>query len=222
MSELIGIREAARRLGVSDTAVHKAIKAGRVVIAGRTEGSNRPLLAWPAASEDWQRNSDVLKRTHIGGTGKSPRRSTYDKGAPPAVPLPTREETLNPPPAPAPTARAATKNVAAAEEDADDIPAPAPAAAGPSLAQSRAIREVYAARLAKLEYEKAVGKVIEADAVKLQAFKIARSVRDALLNLPDRVSAELAAEVDPVRVHLRLSAEIRKALESLSAAVVAS
>lgn len=209
MSELIGIREAARRLGVSDTAVHKAIKAGRVTVAGRTEASNRPLVAWPAVSEDWARNSDVLKRTHVGGTGKSPRRASYDAKPAPVAPLPTREQTLNPDvEQPLPAA------------GSEDIQAPAPAATGPSLAQSRAIREVYTARLAKLEYEKAVGKVIEADAVKLQAFKIARAVRDAMLNLPDRVASELAAENDAVRVHLRLSSEIRKALEGLSAAVV--
>jgi hypothetical protein len=51
-----------------------AIKAGRVTIAGRTESSQRPLVAWPQAQSDWLANSDSSKRSHVGSTG-SPRRS---------------------------------------------------------------------------------------------------------------------------------------------------
>lgn len=200
MSELIGIREAARRLGVSDTAVHKAIKAGRAHIAGRHPTNNRPLVAWPDIEADWHRNSDPTKRTHVGPQGGSPKRAGYGGNEPPARPMPTAAQVVS--------------------GQAEDPGASAAAAvsAAPSLAQSRAVREAYQARLAKLEYEKAIGKVIDADAVKVDAFKVARQVRDGLLNIPDRVAAELAAEMDPGRVHDRLYREIRTALSALAAA----
>ena len=45
---------------------------------------------------------------------------------------------------------------------------------------------------------------------------LARTVRDGLLNLPDRVAHELAHETDPSAVHLRLSSEIRAVLTALA------
>lgn len=87
---------------------------------------------------------------------------------------------------------------------------------GPSYAQSRAIREAYAARLAKLEYEEKTEKLIPVDKVKVDAFKLARTVRDAILNIPDRISNELASYGnDPARIHERLTQELILALEEL-------
>jgi hypothetical protein len=181
MSELIGIREAARRLGVSDTAVHKAIKVGRASIAGWHPTSGRRLVSWPEVEQDWHANSDASKRTHVGPQGGSTSRERYKGNVVPAKPLPT------------------------ANMDVE----------GPSLAQSRALREGYMAQLAKLEYEHEIGKVIDADEVKREAFRAARQVRDSLLNLPDRLAAELAAESNQFKVHQRLVKEIRRALEEL-------
>ena len=45
--------------------------------------------------------------------------------------------------------------------------------------------------------------------------RTARQVRDSLLNLPDRLAAELAAETNQFKVHQRLVKEIRRALEEL-------
>ena len=198
MSELIGIREAARRLGVSDTAVHKAIKAGRVTIAGRTERSQRPLVAWPQTQADWLANSDTSKRSHVGSRG-SPRREADPV---PDVKLATSGK---PDEAPAPPESAAVGG--------DDLPG---RSGGPSYAQSRAIREAYQARLAKLEFEERSGRMADVSKVKAEAFKVARTVRDGLLNLPDRIAHELAHETDPAKVHARLSDEIRIVLGGLS------
>jgi hypothetical protein len=51
--------------------------------------------------------------------------------------------------------------------------------------------------------------------VKRESFRTARQVRDSLLNLPDRLAAELAAETNQFKVHQRLVKEIRRALEEL-------
>jgi hypothetical protein len=197
MSELIGIREAARRLGVSDTAVHKAIKAGRVRIAGRTEKSDRPLVAWPQAQADWLANSDGSKRSHVGSQG-SPVRAADPA---PQVQLPTSgkpDEVAEP---------------MATIVGGDALPG---RGTGPSYAQSRAVREAYQARLAKLDFEQRSGKLVEVDKVKAAAFRTARAVRDGMLNLPDRVAHELAHETNPAAVHARLSNEIRTILEALA------
>lgn len=74
----------------------------------------------------------------------------------------------------------------------------------------------YRAELARIDFEEAQGKLINAERVKRQAFKVARATRDAMLNIPDRVAAELAAEKDQFLVHKRLTDEIRMALEGLS------
>lgn len=89
-------------------------------------------------------------------------------------------------------------------------------AAAPSYNRSRAFREAYNARIAKLEYEERVGTLVNADEVRAEAFKLARSVRDSLLNIPDRLAAVLAGESDARHIHMLLTDEIRKALEGLT------
>ncbi len=60
------------------------------------------------------------------------------------------------------------------------------------------------------------GELVSAAAAERAAFDCARTVKEALLNLPDRLAAELAGESDPRRVHERLEQEVRSALESLA------
>lgn len=84
-----------------------------------------------------------------------------------------------------------------------------------TYAEARAQHERFKARLAQLELEQREGKLVEADAVRRESFRVARIVRDALLNLPDRVAGELAAETNQFKVHQRLVQEIRRALEDL-------
>jgi hypothetical protein len=63
------------------------------------------------------------------------------------------------------------------------------------------------------------GELLESAVVHRKAFECARQIRDQLFNIPDRVAAELAAETNAVKVHARLSAEIRDALEGLADAL---
>lgn len=83
-----------------------------------------------------------------------------------------------------------------------------------SYAASRAKREAYEAELARLKFEQQAGTLVEAEAVKKEAFKIGRTIRDGLLNIPDRVSAELVGQEDSFVIHRRLLEEIRKVLEN--------
>lgn len=203
MTELIGIREASRRIGVSDTAVHKAIRAGRVKIAGRTPVSGRPLVAWPQVLEDWKSNSDAMKRSHVGPRGATSKPAVLgvsgDGGdaAPPSRP-----------------ARAAAAAPLADVPEAPQTPAPG---GGPSYAQSRAAREAYAAALLKLELQEKRGQLVSVDMVKTEAFKAHRRIRDAMLNIPDRCSNRLSTMSDAGEVHAYLLTEINAALRLLAA-----
>jgi hypothetical protein len=81
---------------------------------------------------------------------------------------------------------------------------------------SRAKSEHFRSELARLDLEIKEEQLVEASRVELEAFSAARAVRDALGNIPDRVSNQLAAETDPVAIHQLLAKEIRRALETLT------
>lgn len=107
--------------------------------------------------------------------------------------------------------REATQSAAAVDPPDDHVDDDQPI----TYAEARAQHERFKARLAQLELEQREGKLVEADAVKRESFRAARLVRDALLNLPDRIAAELANETNQFKVHQRLVSEIRRALEDL-------
>tara|TARA_A200000113_G_scaffold146040_1_gene131380 strand:- start:650 stop:1153 length:504 start_codon:yes stop_codon:yes gene_type:complete len=92
-------------------------------------------------------------------------------------------------------------------------------APAPSMAQARAVREMYAARLTQLEFEERSGLLCKVEDVKLSAFQSARLTRDAMLNIPARVVNEITALVgglDAEKSHailLILQREIHSALE---------
>jgi hypothetical protein len=84
------------------------------------------------------------------------------------------------------------------------------------LLKSRIKSEVERAKLLEIKAKVEAGKYIAAEDVKVAAFNRARVVRDALLNIPERLAAMLAAEADERRVHQILAVEIRTALEELT------
>jgi AcrR family transcriptional regulator len=85
----------------------------------------------------------------------------------------------------------------------------------PDLNESRARREHYQAELAKLQVTQQRGELVSADEVKKEAFKVGRGVREALANLADRLSHQLAGETDPAVIHQVLTQEHRSALVEL-------
>ena len=86
----------------------------------------------------------------------------------------------------------------------------------PELNESRARREHYQAELAKLEVDLKRRDLVPAVDVQKEAFALGRSVREALANLADRLSHQLAGETDPARIHAVLTDEHRAALVELS------
>jgi|SRR5262245_27433103 len=85
-----------------------------------------------------------------------------------------------------------------------------------AFSKARAIREKYAAMLSKLDYEERSGKLIDAFEVKTAAEQLHRILRDLLMAIPDRISAELAAEENAANCHRLLEQEIRTVLEKVA------
>jgi len=82
--------------------------------------------------------------------------------------------------------------------------------------KARAKREEYKAKREKLEYERLKGTLVNGEQVNREAFNQGRQIRDAMLNIPDRIASMIAAEPDQDVVHEILTKEIREALTALT------
>ncbi|MCG3187268.1 elements of external origin [Extensimonas sp. H3M7-6] len=169
----ISIRAYARHRGVTDTAVHKAIRAGR--ITPETDGT----IDADRADREWARNSDV------------PKTGTRAKAAKVAVP-----------------------------EGGTGVGGDGPAAlptGGASLLQARTVNEVVKAQTNKVRLARLKGELVDRPQAIAHVFKLARSERDAWLNWPARISAQMAAKlnIDPHTMHVALEAAVREHLQEL-------
>jgi hypothetical protein len=96
-----------------------------------------------------------------------------------------------------------------------DAPEPVPPGASDrysTYSQARTAREVYAAKLAQLEYEQSVGRLVNADAVRSEFAKQIVGVRDQFLRLPDRLAPMLVGLDDIAAIKRIIMAEVRMAL----------
>ena len=184
--EILSQRAYALRRGVSHKAVQKAIASGRL------QGALRPgkKLDAEAADRAWAANTDVTKpRNSVSGDPKHRR-------APGAPASPARSRGSRP-----------------------DVGEPTDAGLGVTdrgYTAARAMREAFAAKTAKLEYERLSGKLVEVDEVRRGAFEVGRRVRDSVLSIPDRIAPILAGLTDVNEIHRALTKELREALEALA------
>ena len=86
----------------------------------------------------------------------------------------------------------------------------------PAYGESKAKREYFLAELAKLDVEEKKEQLVSVDEIKKSSFAKARAMREALTNLADRLSHQLAGEEDATVIHNLLSIEHREALENLA------
>ena len=91
-----------------------------------------------------------------------------------------------------------------------------PADSIPDFAESKAKREFYLAELAKLDVEEKKEQLVSVAEIKKSSFAKARAIREALTNLADRLSHQLAGEDDATVIHKIIYSEHREVLENLS------
>jgi hypothetical protein len=194
--------EYARHRGVSKAAVSLAIKRGK--ISELTDEDGNRYLDSETADLQWAANTNPAHAT--GPQNRKRWREELEKGTEPEPEPPPEEEE---PAAEEPAFVPAKEPETVLEPEVRRIATPR------NYNDARAEREHYNAELARLKFEETAGKLIDADLVREEAFKLARIVRDSLLALPDRVAGEFAGETNQFRIHTRLTEEIRRALVSL-------
>ena len=167
----ISIRAYARHRGVTDTAVHKAIRAGR--ITPEPDGT----IDIGRADSEWVRNSEPAQ----------------------------------------PGTRAKAIKVAVPDGGEASGAGSALPAGGTSLLQARTVNEVVKAQTNKVRLAQLKGDLIDRAQALAQVFKLARAERDAWLNWPARVSAQMASQlgVDPHDLHIALDGAVRQHLQEL-------
>lgn len=188
--------------GVSDSSVYRAITEGRITL--QSDGRNRYLDS-EVADKEWFENTDPTYTR-----GESAKRALEEVG----------DEILASDLEPDQTTASSKENENDSETDQEEAASQKRFAKEKNeirtnINAAKAKRESYQAELARLKYEEQAGVLVNADAVRNEAFKIGRTVRDAMLAVPDRVSAEFSAETNQFKIHQRLTEEIRKALVAL-------
>lgn len=82
--------------------------------------------------------------------------------------------------------------------------------------KARAVEKTFQAKLAQIEYNEKIGKLIERDQVEKEFGEVAQRIKNSLMNIPGRIMDKIAAENDPFKCELILRNEINETLELLN------
>lgn len=207
---LLSQRGYARHRKVTLRAVQKAIETGRIQTVLDEKG--RPKIDAEDADRRWAERTDPAKQ-RAGGEK-------------PAIPAPEERVPSELPPRTPRPARVGP----AAEQPSDDLDDPAmsddpasgdysasEAALGekpPNYFKSKAMRESYLARIAKLNYQQRAGELIEAKVIQVEWQKIVSTTKGRMLSVPSKLRSRIphltAADVATIEE------EIREALTELA------
>lgn len=183
--------EYARTRGYSQARVSQAVKEGKLTAYKDDKG--RPYLDPVQADREWRERTDPSKQGAAKPKPDPPRSS-----APPES-EPNRGSTNQSPEGHEPQEPSFV----------DDL-------GTPKYDVSRARREHTRSKMDEAKYRVFIGSLVESEAVKRQAFELGRALREAMLSIPDRLAAELAAETDQHKVHQRLTKELVIAMQSVA------
>ena len=120
-------------------------------------------------------------------------------------------------PAPVKTASAAVERPRARTVEPAEPAAPVFSTGGTSLLQARTVNEVVKAQTNKVRLAQLKGDLVDRSQAIAHVFRLARTERDAWLNWPARISAQMAAGlgVEPHALHVALDAAVREQLQDL-------
>ena len=86
----------------------------------------------------------------------------------------------------------------------------------PSLTGSRRMKERLAVEKMQIAIQKEKGELIHISDVTNRCSEFSRTVRDAILSIPDRLAPLVAASTDVAECHKMLTDELEQALENLA------
>lgn len=194
-------RKYAEYRGVSESAVRKAIASGRITV--EDDGTIDPLRA----DAEWDSSTDPSKQRgqHAQAAGVKSAAATSRAKAAEMKPVPrdaiaSVNETL----------------VEAGKQPAGEIPG---ADGGEvSFVKAKMANEILKARTAKVKLQKLEGELVDRPKAEADVFAMGRRERDAWINWPARVAANMAAEmgVDAHTVEVTLDKYLRLHLMDLA------
>lgn len=194
-------RAYAAHRGVSHTAVGKAIAVGRITTL--PDGTIDPEVA----DREWDANTDPTQQ-----------RGAHARALGVATAAETRAEM--PPPGTKPVPAAAVQAVNDTLRESGQEPDTDPVGGGQevSFLRARMANEVLKAQTAKVRLQKLKGEVVDRARAAGYVFDLARRERDAWMNWPPRVAANMAAEleVDAHRLEQVLEKYLRAHLSELA------
>src|SRR5690606_28672416 len=157
------IRAYGRHRGVSEAAVRKAIKAGR--ITSEPDGTIDPAKA----DAEWTRNTDVAQQRGEQKRGVMEAQRTAGESRRKAVPQ------------------------AALNAVSETLSEHGTSAGGTTYMQARAANEVLKAQTARIRLQQLKKELVDRSKALAHVFRLARQERDAWMSWPARVSAQMAA-----------------------------
>lgn len=214
--ELITKADYARRKGVTPAAVGKALKKGRISLARDGYGElmkddrGRDLIDPAEADAAWEANTRASKAT--GGTKGSG--GEYKTGG--SSGKSQQAEPAQQPVAPSESAEPRPSGGGGGQSGPRHAGPVAPEIAGfPEVADSDRREKYYKALEAELRYQEKDGQLVRVEDVERRWFEWSRGIRDAVMGIPDRIAARVAAEFGTTGhvVQELMDEEIRTALQ---------
>jgi phage terminase Nu1 subunit (DNA packaging protein) len=197
MTQGMTLREFGRFLNVSCEAVRKAIKSGRIPkeamgeITLQPSGKVRPVIIDPVlAKRGWEQNTDAVWHRPKELMQQAGRKSAAVK-------------------------KGQEFKEAPITEPASEVAAgPTKTGNGPSINESNRITAAYKARMAKIEYEQAVGKLVNAEQIKLMFSQQIAEAKNKFMGVGRNARARIPhLTIEDVEVIEKLCSE---ALEDLA------
>lgn len=185
-NEKLSIRQFAKLVGVSDVAVGKAIKTGKIVKAIDWSNPKRPKIDPILAVKEWGRNADP-------SSGRSDKITDTMEVIP-------KGKKVSP-----------TEKYEVVRETE-----PHPAQGGRSITEIKRQTAEVKLRLAAVELKQKQGQLVDKDLVYRSLFAAGQEMRTAMQSIPDRCIDNIMAAQDRNEAHTILYNEITYALERLS------
>lgn len=185
----LSLRKFADLVGVSEKAIRKGIKSGRLQGFVGTTATGQPVIAnVDGARAAWDSTRRVVAPPH-------------DRPKPIPIPPPPQAE-----------ATGSSLPVADRPSGGDGYPPHGMPLTAKSLTDATILATLERARKLRLENDVAEGRLVSIEVVSKVQFESMRIVRESILNLPARLAGELAAQTDPARVQIMLETALREAL----------
>lgn len=205
--EIVTLREFARRIGVSLTAVQKAIKNGRIKAqtddAGKVKG-----IDWETESIAWTENSKAPQRKPKNPNGGRPRKD----GTPAA-----RAATAAPLPDDAPAEGEIVEHLehqphGGALKRAEKTP---PTKGPMTITEIQRARELVKLQLDNLKLKEAQGELVSAKKQREEGAKLGATLIAGLYNMPERLADDFAGMSDPHEIQRIWVEEIDKLVQDM-------